>query len=159
MYVLLWFLAVLFFLVSLFVLGITHDDAGRKERISRKERIIGSTLAAFFIAFSFYFGSQFTTLSRKNNAEAMSNEICITTLNKALSEYRADFGTDAVVALSETDRIVPELTKEHVTEDGRKVGPYLYEATLIEQCSAKKWRIRPITATTLHIDLIDDNAQ
>ena len=115
-------------------------------------------LGVAFAAVGIMFFSMTTRNIHNSAAEARDVHICRTTLEQALTEYRADFGTEAVLALSESDKLVPSLAKEYEV-NGKRVGPYIYEQTIIDLCSARKWRIRPMTAATLHIDLVFDGKE
>ena len=127
--------------------GATYDVETRWEKL----RLGGVGVAFAAIGIMFF---SMTTRSMDNSvAEARDIHVCRTTLEQALTEYRADFGTEAVLALSESDNLVSSLAKEYDV-NGKRVGSYIYDQTVIGLCSAKKWRIRPMTATTLHIDLI-----
>ena len=132
--------------------GATYDAETRWEKL----RLGGVGVA--FAAIGIMFFSMTTRNMENSVAEARDVHICMTTLEQALTEYRADFGTEAVLALSESDNLVPSLAKQYEV-NGKRVGPYIYDQTVIDLCSAKKWRIRPVTATTLHIDLISDGKE
>ena len=128
--------------------GATYDVETRLEKLRL------SVLGVAFAAVGIMFFSMTTRNIHNSVAKARDIHICRTTLEQALTEYRADFGTEAVLALSESDNLVPSLTKEYEI-NGKRVGPYIYEQTVIDLCSARKWRIRPVTATTLHIDIVN----
>ncbi len=132
--------------------GATYDAETSWEKI----RLGGLGVAFATVGIMFF---SMTTRNIDNSvAEARDVHICRTTLEQALTEYRVDFGTEAVLALSESDNLVPSLAKEYEV-NGKRVGPYIYEQTVIDLCSARKWRIRPMTATTLHIDLVSDEKE
>ena len=111
------------------------------------------TCMFFAVASSFFVPLGCFQLSiNEHRPVAHANSVCRPVLEKALSEYRADFGTDAVVDLSESKTLVQDLAKQQ-EKGGKKFGPYIYDEQVISACSAHVWRVRPITATTLHVDM------